>query len=216
MPTSTIHGHGREAHLPEEMWAGVFSHLQPTPHNMMESPEIYIGWRDLEAQRRFFQLPLVCRRFRDVFRGHVDLPHILVVQQNLSLSALSGMKTWLQPHAAHLQSITSLCADDNTIETLLAHLANSQSRVTSASCVINSSRQLTALGCLCHLTACTLQNSLQKVSMDPYPGVGQPIPWLDLTPLHCLQSLKSLVLKNGRFGWLSAVNRLTSLSVFQC
>ena len=184
----------------------------------MESPEIYIGLSDIQAQRRFFQLPLVCRRFRDVFLGSVDLPQVLVIQQNLSESASSSLKTWLQPHAAHLQSITSLCADNRTIETLLALLATSHLRLTSASCVINSNQQLAALGCLRHLTACTLQTSLHKVAL--FPGVWiqpqQPTQWLDLTPLQCLPSLQSLVLKNGRFLCLSAVTRLTSLSTFQC
>ncbi|KAL3157218.1 hypothetical protein ABBQ38_001455 [Trebouxia sp. C0009 RCD-2024] len=189
------------------MWARVFSYLQPTPHNFMESPCIFIGRPDLEAQRRFFRLPLVCRRFRNVFNGHVELPRILVVQQNLSLPAWSGMKTWLQRHAAHLQSITSLCAIDETIEEVLALLAMYQSCLTSASVVINSSRQLAALGCLRHLTACTLQSRGHK---------RYPVQWLDVTPLQDLPSLRSLVLKNGCFSWTSPVVDLLSLSIFQC
>ena len=203
MPTPPGHSSSGEAHLPEEMWARVFSYLQPLPHNLMESPEIYIGLPDIQAQRRFFQLPLVCQRFRDVFLGSADLPQVLVIQQNVSQSAFLGLRAWLQRHAAHLQSITSLCADDHTIESLLAILAMSHSRLTSASCIIHSTRQLAALGCLRHLTACTLQTSPAIVG-------------LELTPLQCLPSLQSLMLKRGRFTNLSAVTRLTSLSIFQC
>ena len=148
--------------------------VPPLPHNLLESPEIYIGLPDIQAQRRFFQLPLVCQRFRDVFFGSADLPQVLVIQQNLSQSGFLGLRTWLQRHAAHLQSITSLCADDHTIESLLAILAMSHSCLTSASCVIHSTRQLAALGCLCHLTACTLQTSPAIVG-------------LELTPLQCPQ-----------------------------
>ena len=36
------------------------------------------------------------------------------------------------------------------------------------------------------------------------------------TPLQCLPSLQSLVLKNGRFACLSGVTCLTSLSTYQC
>lgn len=203
MPTARGHTSSGEAHLPEEMWARVFSYLQPLPHNLLESPESYIGLPDIQAQRRFFQLPLVCQRFRDVFLGSADLPQVLVIQQNLSQSAFLGLRTWLQRHAAHLQSITSLCADDHTTESLLAILAMSHSRLTSASCIVHSTRQLAALGCLRHLTACTLQTS---------PAIAG----LELTPLQCLPSLQSLMLKRGRFANLSAITRLTSLSVFRC
>lgn len=118
------------------------------------------------------------------------------------------MKTWLQLHAAHLQSITALCTNDDTIEAVLALLAKHQSRLTSASFVVNSSRQLATLGCLRYLTACTLQLK----ALNNY----QPAPWLDLTPLQALPSLRSLVLKNGSFFSLNAVAHLSSLSIVQC
>ena len=148
----------------------------------------------------------------------MDLPQVLDVQENLLASAFSGFRTWLQPHAAHLQFITSLCADDHTVESLLALLAMCRLRLTSVNCVFNSSRQLAALGCLHHLTACTLQTSLHKVALFPCVWIWpqQPAQWLDIIPLQCLPRPQSLVLENGCFACVAAVTHLTSLSIFQC
>ena len=193
-----------ETFLPPEMWAKIFSYLQPSnPPLDLNDGHLQLSG-SLQAQRRFCGLPLVCKRFMDVLRRHPELPSCAVFRQELSSTDLTSLGAWLDVHATHVQSVTSTSKAQAVYQQLMAALNRSYSKLETASFILTSQLSISNLGRITHLRSCTLH------STDPQAT------YLNLAPLKHLPHLKDLGLMHGRFYTVSAAVHLTQLSCSHC
>ncbi len=191
--------------LPAEVWAKIFSYLQPTnpPLDLNNGDVHLIG--SLQAQRTFCGLPLVCKYFMDVLRRHPELPSCAVFRQELSSTHLASLGAWLHVHGLHIQSVTSTSKAQAENQQLLAALSRSNSKLETALFTLTSRQHISVLGCISHLRSCTLHGA-------DMPGIS----FLDLASFQHLPHLKDLGLMHGRFCTVSAAAHLTQLSCSHC
>ncbi len=191
--------------LPAEVWAKIFSYLQPTnpPLDLNNGDVHQVG--SLQAQRTFYTLPLVCKYFMDVLRRHPELPSCAVFRQELSSTHLASLGAWLRVHGPHIQSVTSTSKAQAVNQQLLAALSRSNSSLETALFTLTSWQHISLLGCILHLRSRTLHGAdMQGTS------------FLDLASLKHLPHLKDLGLMHGHFCTVSAAAHLTQLSCSHC
>jgi len=198
------HPSSAETLLPPEVWAKIFSYLQPSnpPLDLNDGHFQLTG--SLQAQRTFCGLPLVCRFFMDVLRWHPELPSCAVFRQELSSTQLTSLGTWLDVHAPHIQSVISTSKAQAVNQHLMAALSRSDSKLETASFLLTSQLSITDLEFIYHLRSCTLHSADTQAT------------FLDLAPLQYLPHLQDLGLMHGQFYSVSAAVHLTQLSCSHC
>ena len=136
----------------------------------------------------YWQLPLVCQTFKNVFSKHAELAsRISITQQPLATSQLS-LLAWMQAHARHLQFVEVICQP-----------------LTIADCLIALAQRWSSLSSL-------ILNLKGHASLSRRT-YGRPILSLDVAPLRGLPKLSSLTLQEGQFVTLSAASALTHLDI---
>ena len=167
--------------LPVDVWAEVFRCLQlPDPRLVHGVPT--------PVPANFWQLPVVCKIFQNVFSKHSGLASRISITQQPSPSSLSSLLPWLHAHAKDFQSFEVSCQPAAV------------------------SRCLTALAQpSCSLTS--LHLGLKGWSFFSRRGRQALGARLDLAPVQGLRHLFSLTLEEGVFMNLSAASALTHLEI---
>ena len=173
---------GGVAEIPLDVWAKVFRRLQ-VPDSVIHGvvPPVPV---------KYWQLPLVCQTFKNVFSKHAELASRFAITQQPSASSQPSLLAWLKAHARHLQFVDISCWPV-TIADCLTALAQPWSSITSVSLNMKG------------------QASLSRHSY------GRPVLLLDLAPLRGLPNLSSLTLLEGQFINLSAAGALTHLDIVE-
>ena len=166
-----------------KVWAKVFRRLQ------LPDSEVVHGVVP-PVPAKYWQLPLVCQTFKNVFSKHAELASRISITQQPSASSQPSLLAWLQAHARHLQLVEISC-QPSTIADCLTVLAQPWSSLSSVSLNLKS------------------QASLSRRSY------GRPFLSLDLAPLQGLSNLSSLTLQEGQFINLSAASALTHLDIVE-
>lgn len=176
--------------LPPDVWALVFQHLAPSARNS------YGG------QEAFWQLPLVCRNFREAFAQQVALGiHIYVNEYMLYCHRISLLQ-WLHTNSHIVKSFEApYWTDNGEVDSFFMVLSRCRS-LTSVIARPRVTSELKLVGMLKSLTQCHLKPSLE---LD--------FRCLDLLPLQGLKELTSLKLHEGKFTNLSAAKHLRSLEL---
>jgi len=191
-----------ETLVPAEVWAKIFSYLQPTnPPLHLDNGDVHLTGSHL-AQRTFCGLPLVCRHFMDVLRQHPELPSYAVFRQKLSSTHLASLGAWLDINAPHIKSVTATSKAHAINQQLLAAFSRPNSKLETASFTLTLQQHISFLGCISHLRSCTLHSADTQ--------------FLDLASLQHLPHLKDLGLMHGRFYTVSAAVHLTQLLCRHC
>lgn len=188
--------------LPVEVWARVFSHLEPTPGD----PQYDLYTTAVKAQASLWQLPLVCTTFRTVFKTHPKLGHKVFLpkgekQKYPSSTLTASLVGWLKAWAEVIQSFELHCWSVDLHQYLRA-LSHPSTTMTHIVVKPRGSAEACLLSSFTALTSCCLRSA--------YKGKYGS---LDLTPLQGLCSLTKLTLQNGRFSNLSAASHLTELDL---
>ena len=143
------------AEIPLDVWAKVLRRLQ-----LPDSESVH-GVVPL----KYWQLPLVCQTFKNVFSKHELASRISIMQQP-SASSQPSLLAWLQAHARHLRFVEVSCQP-----------------LPMADCLPVLSQSWSSLSSL--FLNLKGQASLSRGSH------GQPVLFLDLAPLQGLPKLSS-------------------------
>ena len=178
--------------LSSELWAGIFSLLQPDnlPLHLVTSDEAWLC-----------QLPAVCIAFKAVFRTHPQLYCILWPRQLsiASSSQLTALTIWCQQHSQHVK--TMVCMHGGFVaETALTSLQSEHVALTRLMLSQLPWRAMPLLANFTRLVECTLVQPSRSPTGD-----------LSLRPLQGLSQLLTLTLEQGYFRDLDAAKQLTSL-----
>ena len=197
--------------LPAELWGEVFKKLQPVPapHFLKEAPQLrnpepVLDWRcteSLDLQVGFWQLPRVCKIFRDVISVQPVLTrHVTIYKAD---QPNKGLVTWLRARSALVKSLDSSISSELMIECLAA-LATPSPQLVSVSLRADCYKTLQLLTafttlCTCHIISSRLGGTAYSEHRDL--GLLQSLPLLtDLT-------------LTGKFCSLSAASYLTRLEL---
>ena len=167
--------------LPPEMWARVLRITEPTPKLANE-------W--LPTQRAFWQLPLMCKTFRQILTQHNFGRHVCVETVSMPCFAIPSLLAWLKAKADVLETLQT------SIDECFSAVYLSKT-LTSVKAMPRSKANVEVLARFKTLQACYLTCSVQD---------------LDLAPLQGLEQLTSLDLAVGTFANLDA-SRLTYLGL---
>ncbi len=187
--------------LPLELWARVFKVLEPTPG----TPDW--DWYPvmLKAQTSFWQLPLVCKGFCNVFRTHPELGHHILLNKKKLKSGnqrvAASLVPWLEARAAVVKTFHANHWSKDVIKYLTA-LEHQSSALTDLQLKPRHMTEVSCLASFTALTSCCLQ-----------PLYDRHFDTVDLTPLQGLQMLTKLALNRGCYCSLSAVSHLTNLDL---
>ncbi len=187
--------------LPMELWARVFKELEPIPG----TPEW--DWHPvmLKAQTSFWQLPLVCKGFRNVFRTHLELGHHILLDKGKLLShsrqAVASLVPWLKARAAVVKTFHANGWSMDFVKYLRA-LQHQSSGLTIIELTPRHKREVTCLASFTALKSCCSHSSCH-IYQDT----------VDLTPLRGLQMLTKLSLNMEHYSGLSSLSHLTDLDL---
>ena len=187
--------------LPLELWARVFKELEPTPG----TPEWDWNPVMLKAQTSFWQLPLVCKGFCNVFRTHLELGHHILLDKgklkSRSQQVAASLVPWLEARAAFVKTFHANDWSMDVVKYLRA-LQHQSSGLTVIELTPRHMRDVICLASFTALTSCCLHSSCHNYRDT-----------VDLTPLQGLQMLTKLALNRGCYCSLSAVSHLTDLDL---
>ena len=195
--------------LPPELWAIVFAQLSNL-YDRTQAEEQAVGrWRHYDehysrcrSQNLFFQLPLVCKRFRQAFKRHTDMPDSLYLH-HVRQNSLAGFDAWAAAHAASLQ----LFALTDTEAKVAIHCLKTIARIAERLLCIHISvpKDVDSLhsGALRHLRTCAINGGSRK----------RP---LHLQSLRLLEHLNTLTLTSATFSDLRLAPSLRTLTMMNC
>ncbi len=187
--------------LPLELWARVFKELEPTPG----APEWDWCPVMLKAQTSFWQLPLVCKGFCNVFRTHLELGHHILLDKgklkSRSQQVAASLVPWLEARAAFVKTFHANDWSMDVVKYLRA-LQHQSSGLTVIELRPRHMREVICLASFTALTSCCLHSSCHNYHDT-----------VDLTPLQGLQMLTKLALNMGHYSSLSSMSHLTDLDL---
>ena len=183
---------GKASLLPSDVLALVFQRLQPSP------PNGYCG------QEAFWQVPLVCRNFRDAFAQHLAMGCHIYLDVGMMTHHSVSLLEWLQKHPDTVNSFEMPYwsdAGDSDVEAFFSILSRCRS-LASLAARPKSTSELELVAMLKSLTSCHLK-----------PSHDLDLRCLDLLPLQGLSKLTTLKLQEGTFTNVSAAKHLRSLDL---
>ncbi len=185
--------------LPLELWARVFKELEPTPG----TPECDWCPVMLKAQTSFWQLPLVCKGFCNVFRTHLELKHHILLDKgkfkSRSEQVATSLVPWLEATAAVVKTFHATDWSIDVVKYLRA-LQHQSSGLTVIELRTIHKHEVICLSSFTALTSCCLHSSLHHDAVD-------------LRPLQGLRMLTRLALNRGHYSSLSSLSHLTDLDL---
>ncbi|KAL3135598.1 hypothetical protein ABBQ38_006079 [Trebouxia sp. C0009 RCD-2024] len=185
MPTLPLSLPDSSCKLPPELWAQVLTLLEPNPDLGTQA------W--LAAQTIFWQLPLVCRTFRQIFMQHKIGRHICLQKLPRVYSALPTLLAWLEAKSDVIETLHTPQWWSCHTEYLVA--LSPLLALTSLTGGISNNASLEVVARFRTLQSCKLTSQ----------GHNRP---LDLAPFLRLERLTDLHLASGEYVNLAA-NQLT-------
>lgn len=179
--------------LPPELWARILTFVERTPDLSTDE------W--LAEQAAFWQVPLVCKTFRQIFTQHRIGRHVCIRTEFIPYSVLPSLMTWLQAKSGVIETLQTTLWSPQTDECFSALYPSSTltSVIVTAVANLEVLAHFTALRC-CHLTS------------PPFQRRERTVANLDLAPLQGLEQLTGLHLASGAYGNLAA-SQLTYLGL---
>lgn len=169
--------------------------MEPTPDLSIDE------W--LAEQAAFWQIPLVCKTFRQIFTQHRIGRHVCVRTEFIPYSVIPSLMTWLQAKSGMIETLQTTLWSLQTDECFSALYPSSamKSVIARPTGVANLEvlARFTALRS-CHLTS------------PPFQRRERTVANLDLAPLQGLGQLTDLHLASGAYGNLAA-SQLTYLNL---
>ncbi len=165
--------------LSQDLWAKVFSHLQPIPR-----PDIHRNTAAIAKQYSYYhQLQLVCKRFCSVFLQNPALFSQLFLDSRSGLEQGSKISLflWMRRYGASLRTID---VSDGFGDTVMAALTSEDHRLPSVGFKSPTTTTICLLSMFTALSFCNLCASESRV---------------DLMPLHSLPHLGHLLLSYGQY-----------------
>lgn len=185
--------------LPHELWAIVFQHLEPQPFYVGTVDRPWLDYDTLEAYSLFFQVQLVCKKFRHVFAQQPHFYRYLLLPACLEVEHLSSVANWIQCHGASVETTIAGCSSPWLVVALAA-LQHQQAPLTHAAVLKGTTTAaVEILSMFSGLTKCTLSASRTEI--------------VSLRAMEALPNLTLLHLSDGNYSRLDAAQHLTHISL---
>ena len=168
--------------LSDDLWARVFLLLQPDLCEQTASVGLANMDED-EAYISFHQLRLTCKAFNKVFQQYEELSDCMYLSDLVCQTSIPSLLSWSRRHSSSVKTFIAAC-DTPYTQVALAALSGAGAQLTTAVLGKTFDYSIFTLGAFTSLTTCDL-HAASKV--------------LDLAPLHALQALKELYLRNGGY-----------------
>lgn len=177
-----------------ELWARVIQLMQTDLVQGLGDPPSDFN-SDLKQQSHYYNLPLVCRKLRDVFSSYPELCQILLIPKSIETSKLPALLGWIRKRGSHIKVLAD---NSSKLQVSLASLAGSPKKLSRIYCSGLSKGAVEILSSFSNLQCCDFGkvNSRRPIS---------------LLPLQSLHSVQDLRLRSGHFTHLHAAAHLTSL-----
>ena len=183
----------------------MFAHLKPdctaaTDMNVNDEKCRRVASRIVKAQRRYHQLKLVCRKFKQVFDQHPDLSNQVILAKGNKAHMIPSLLVWLRHSSRCIHKFTAFCGG-STQEMVLAALSSLSPNMAEVYLAGPSRPALLGLSAFTSLVSCDLFKPAEAS--------------LSLQPLQGLVQLQELLLQAGTFNDLAIPCHLTFLNVLQ-
>ena len=183
------------AELSPEVWAAVFSSLQP---DQLPLHSLTDGWE----QKWFYKLQTVCKSFIRIFKTHPELYSILVPSsRRTNKCQLAALTDWGESHSGPVKTKVD-APGGPSLEAAVAGLQLGMpvmTRVMLSQCPAEAILLLATFKCL---SECVLSSVGPKLSC-----------FYSLAPVRGLPLLTKLVLEGGTYDDVGAAEHLTSLQL---
>ena len=178
--------------LPPEVWARIMTFMEPTPELTTDE------W--LTEQAAFWQVPLVCKTFRQIFTQHKIGRHICVRIEFLPYAAIPSLVACLRAKSGVIKTLQTTIWSDECFLALYP-----------CSTLISVIARPTGVANLELLARFTAPRSCHLTS-PAYQRQDRTVAELDLEPLQGLGQLTDLHLASGAYDNLAA-SQLTYLGL---